>query len=418
MSNKVNIAILSTPRVGNTWVSFSLAHLYGAEQLAVHNFTDLSHIKIPRKVVLQLHDSPSNKKLANYLLDNDYKVITVARHPLDVLISILHFTQVRTDPVQWLDGAAHIEDLRGLDPSSEKFIEWCLGDNASRVLAITYEWACSGKARVVRYEDLLENPIESFKDAVSYVGGKTDSSKIIQTIEKFDINFFRKANKHGWKAKKGNWINFFTINDAQSIYNRHKDIFELFDYDVSSAQNVRREQNLDRWDIKEHRQIGKASYLKEAIHELETNNRIVRQENIYLNSRHAIMLAKLQASRSVLERANTELEGVKRIIDSQADSPRYLLKQLLRSINRKVLCFIENTKKTPQATHRIVQNETQDLLEYDMSILYENNYSAVKHLGMFNMLLVKSHRATLVVTKTIIKVPVSIHSALRRKRAS
>jgi hypothetical protein len=50
----MRIAILSTPRSGNTWVRRVLADIYDLTELAVHNPADIP-VEIPERAILQLH---------------------------------------------------------------------------------------------------------------------------------------------------------------------------------------------------------------------------------------------------------------------------------------------------------------------------------------------------------------------------
>ena len=58
---------------------------------------------LPPEVVLQIHWRRTPEFQAK-LNEHGFHVVTVARHPLDVLISILHFCIYESESEQWLLG--------------------------------------------------------------------------------------------------------------------------------------------------------------------------------------------------------------------------------------------------------------------------------------------------------------------------
>src|SRR6266403_798552 len=85
------IAIVSTPRLGNTWLRQLLMRVYDMPGLAFHSPADIAWALLTERCVLQLHwpPTPSFRKL---LVEHNVRTLVLCRHPLDVLISILHFT--------------------------------------------------------------------------------------------------------------------------------------------------------------------------------------------------------------------------------------------------------------------------------------------------------------------------------------
>ena len=104
----MRIAVVSTPRAGNTWVRHLLGAAYCIPHLARHAMADADWAALPPEVVLQLHWRRTPDFVAK-LNEHGFRVITVARHPLDVLISILHFCIYESESDQWLLGAGGSE---------------------------------------------------------------------------------------------------------------------------------------------------------------------------------------------------------------------------------------------------------------------------------------------------------------------
>ena len=96
------MAIISTPRSGNTWLLHLLSKLYQASTLTVHNPIELDWGQLPAACILQVHWHPARNFLA-HLSNSGFRVVVLARHPLDVLISILQFS-LHDPTCRWLEG--------------------------------------------------------------------------------------------------------------------------------------------------------------------------------------------------------------------------------------------------------------------------------------------------------------------------
>src|SRR4051812_47364718 len=104
----MRIAVVSTPRAGNTWVRHLLATAYQVPHLARHALAHSDWKELPAEVVLQIHWRWEPGFVAK-LEEHGFRVVTVARHPLDVLMSILHFCIYDSESEQWLLGAKGTE---------------------------------------------------------------------------------------------------------------------------------------------------------------------------------------------------------------------------------------------------------------------------------------------------------------------
>ena len=103
--NGLRIAIISTPRCGNTWVRVVLSDILKLEQLAVHNYSELE--SIPDRAIVQLHWY-REPRFQCFLRDYGFKTLVLSRHPLDVLVSILNFIRHEPLTARWLEGNAEI----------------------------------------------------------------------------------------------------------------------------------------------------------------------------------------------------------------------------------------------------------------------------------------------------------------------
>ena len=90
--------------------------------------------------------------------EHGFRVVTVARHPLDVLISILHFCVYESESEHWLLGAGGSEaGIFAAMPRSRAFVEYATGPRAAELLAVTPDWWGRPGVVGVRYEDCVRD---------------------------------------------------------------------------------------------------------------------------------------------------------------------------------------------------------------------------------------------------------------------
>ena len=93
------------------------------------------------------------------LKTNGFRLLTVCRHPLDVLISILHFSSVHAGTSSWLDGQGGDERaIAEATPCSAEFLDYAVSMRADILLSVSRHWKTVEDCLLVRYEDLVEEP--------------------------------------------------------------------------------------------------------------------------------------------------------------------------------------------------------------------------------------------------------------------
>jgi hypothetical protein len=227
--NSLRVAVIGTPRCGNTWVRSVLGDILKLEQLAIHNYTELE--SIPDRAIVQLHwyREPCFQR---FLRDYGFKTLVLARHPLDVLLSILNFIRHEPLTARWLEGNAEIPPtLVGQPPTSSEFLQYATSWGAENVLAISYQWWHDPDAVKVQYEELVQRPPETLlRLARIFDPAAWDENG---AIRRFSLPFFRNLpNKHGWQGRPGLWRELIVYFDARSRYKRHKRVFDVMGYSV------------------------------------------------------------------------------------------------------------------------------------------------------------------------------------------
>src|SRR5262249_14344681 len=124
---RLRLAVISTPRSGNTWVRMQLAALYGLEQIPVHSPEEIDWKNLAERSVIQIHHWPIEPFLGQ-LAANDVKVIVLARHPLDVLMSWLNLAYYKHQDGRCPGGeACTVCGIAYASPASDAFVKYAAG---------------------------------------------------------------------------------------------------------------------------------------------------------------------------------------------------------------------------------------------------------------------------------------------------
>jgi len=200
---RIRVAIVSTPRSGNMWLRRLLVAAYGLEERAAHTPAEVDWEALPERCVLQLHWHRTPELLESFDR-HGFRVVVLARDPLDVLVSILHFAPLEPQTARWLDGEAGDESaVFGADPASAAFRAYALGPRARALLSVTPEWWPHADARV-RYEELVA-------DTAAVLGGLVAALRADPVVPAADaaaaVRFSdlqqEATNGHFWQGRPG-----------------------------------------------------------------------------------------------------------------------------------------------------------------------------------------------------------------------
>jgi len=199
------------------WLRRLLKAAYGLEERSAHTPDEVDWDGLPDNCALQLHwhRTPAFRALLD---THGFSVAVLARHPLDVLVSILHFAPHEPATARWLDGECGDETrLLGADPASSAFLAYATGPRARTLLSITPEWWEAADARV-RYEDLVGSPAEELERLVGELGG-TPVMPAAEAVEAVRFEELRDeaTNLHFWQGRPGLWKELVPTRYALAI---------------------------------------------------------------------------------------------------------------------------------------------------------------------------------------------------------
>jgi hypothetical protein len=246
-ASNARIAILSTPRSGNTYLRVLLANAAGLHQLSAHHPADIEWQHLPESVVIQLH-WPRTEYLCSLLESAGVAAMTVVRHPFDVLVSVLRFAQTEPDTIEWLWGEGGDEErLVDADPTSEAFARWATGPRAEALLAVSDSWLDDPACMTVRYEELVSAPA-----AVASRILQAHCLKAVMPLEEaIAASAPERVNallglRHSWRAHPGTWEQLMPESLVRRLEPIHRERLRRLGY-PSAVGGVGEDEARRRW---------------------------------------------------------------------------------------------------------------------------------------------------------------------------
>jgi hypothetical protein len=207
-----------------------LARALNLAEIAVHNWTDVPE-KLPKDCILQIHWY-REPNFQSFLRQNGFRLMVLARHPLDILLSVLHFVRHEPMTARWLEGNCAISpELIESSPVSAAFERYAMSWGAENLLSISYQWWHDPAALRIRYEDLLGDPKGKFAAIAKAFDGPPDTLELILQETNFET-FRAMPNRHGWQGRPGLWRRLIPTVTALKIYAYHRRVFNALGYPI------------------------------------------------------------------------------------------------------------------------------------------------------------------------------------------
>jgi hypothetical protein len=226
----MKLVLVSTPRSGNTWLRYILAGMYQLEQYAVHTPESIDWADLPPRCIVQLHWR-NTPEFAQLVAAHGFRVVTICRHPLDVLLSILQFAPHEPQTANWLAGAGGDEaGIYHQAASSPEFLAYATGPRAVALLSVTPEWwHVPGIARM-RYEDLVGQSEATLENLTEQLGPAQADIKAVLAPLHIDKLRLTTSNHHFWKGQPGLWRKMIPMEAAIKMVRSHRGVMESLHY--------------------------------------------------------------------------------------------------------------------------------------------------------------------------------------------
>jgi hypothetical protein len=246
-----------------------LDSVYSLPQVVANFPHDIDWQQLPQRCILQ-HHWDADPELRAKLAAHRFRVITISRHPLDVLISILHFASVHPDTGTWFARRGGSEDgLATAMPRSRAFLEYASSARASALLSISPSWAAVTDCLTVRYESLVQDTAQQLS-ALSTALRPAPAASIEYAIQANTMEKQRGLveNQHFWQGQPNLWKRLLTAKEARQIADFHQPFFETFGYECDPDLGLTEQEADANWyalefaSLKEECRLARSQALK------------------------------------------------------------------------------------------------------------------------------------------------------------
>jgi len=222
-----------------------LAATLGIFETAIHDCSEVDWCALPDEFVIQMHWNRT-PDILSFLARQRIQPIGIVRHPLDVLVSILHFCTYEPATARWLAGQGGSEaSLIGSSPAHSSFLDYALSQRAEALLDVSAQWVAGGYAHM-RYEDLVSSPVSTLQ---KFLHGQRISRPTQTVVRDHSLEALRQSNynNHFWRGQPGIWRSLISESAAQQIYAHHKRRFDLLGYSIKGAARLSPQEVIENW---------------------------------------------------------------------------------------------------------------------------------------------------------------------------
>ncbi len=220
--------LASYPKSGNTWTRAFL-HNFIKQGDSVYNINEMNALSTHNALVT--HDG-----VPLHTPQYTAGAVYITRNPLDVAISYSFHMDMTVDEIIEVMG-----EKGYLFPTNEKSVFQIQGAWSEHVFSWTKR--PSPSMFVMRYEDMLDRPFDTFGDLVEFLHLPRDPLRLRNAIdlssfknlqEMETTEGFRERPKHAEKffreGKAGQWKADLSVNQIKRIVKQHREQMERFGY--------------------------------------------------------------------------------------------------------------------------------------------------------------------------------------------
>jgi hypothetical protein len=234
----IRLAIVGTPRCGNTWLRRLIADACGIAEFAEHRIEDFSWDRVPDEFILQIHATPG-VEVRERFARSGIRPIAIARHPLDVLISILQFAPRERETARWLDGEGGDESsIIGAAPTDKAFLRYAVGPRADALLSLTPAWWREPDCLRVRFERMIDGRDNAAAEILKHVGAAADRIPDVLRRHTFSAERAAVGAAHMWQGRPGLWRWLLPADAARPIAAHHEEVLRVLSYECDPEPSL------------------------------------------------------------------------------------------------------------------------------------------------------------------------------------
>jgi hypothetical protein len=214
----------------------------------INSILQLHWTRLPERCVFILHWH-CEPALISQLRQQGCHIVVLARHPLDVLLSILRYCIF--DATKWLEGEGGGEQkIRTVLPCSEAFLNYATGPRAAALLSISREWWPTPDTIKVRYEDMVRSTHGEVERLIDDIG-EAPRRTLAEAVSATSLKELRKRHSprhyHFWQGQPGLWKKLLPPHMAHSIAEVHQAVFAELEYPCDPDPDLDGEQANGHW---------------------------------------------------------------------------------------------------------------------------------------------------------------------------
>jgi hypothetical protein len=237
--------VACTPRTGSTWFGRALGDLLDIAGNSFDMPITVDWSQIPADGCIVVMHRRRTTAFEGFLREHRFRTVAMARHPLDVLLSILAYCRSAERAgltARWIEGECGNEStLVGVSPASEAFARYALSWRAAALFDVSTSWAA--RATHASYERLVLEPHAEFaRLCVEF--GATPRNDIDAVLARHSLETVRAEGPghrwpgHVWQGRPGLWRKLIIPELARAIHERHPEAFSAFGYDADADPSL------------------------------------------------------------------------------------------------------------------------------------------------------------------------------------
>jgi hypothetical protein len=244
----IQLAIFASPRMGNTWLRALLKTVYDLADFAAHGIDEIPWDALPSRHLVNLHYPPSD---ALHELLGATRAIVIARHPIDALISVLHYSSFHPGSNGWVGGAGGNEDqIRNETPISRAFRDYALSPRAAALFSVTAGWWHEPGVIRTKYEALIADTEGELQRLTNEIGAPV-AVPIEEAVAACAFGVTRLKSRthlpHAWRGQPGLWRSLIPATFAREIFDAHRDVFDTLGYECEADETLTHSDALSNW---------------------------------------------------------------------------------------------------------------------------------------------------------------------------
>ncbi|MGH8474372.1 MAG: sulfotransferase domain-containing protein [Methylococcales bacterium] len=237
----MRIIIASQPKTGNVWIRRLLAEIYGLADLneslddkipknGVAFFHFVEQGLFPDDSIIQEHYFPNPTRVIKPARKIGARLVTMLRNPYDAFVSFFHY--VNNFPERFTKNPASVLIGKTIDhPDVLGYVE----DHFREHLKLSLKWVQSGASIIIRYEDLLADPVVTLEELTGLIHS-VERCRIEEVVGGNSAD--RMKAQGGWLAKHvrsgsvGDWKTQLSEAHIEAFRRCHGDTIRFIGYAV------------------------------------------------------------------------------------------------------------------------------------------------------------------------------------------